>query len=332
VRVHTGGVAADSARELNAHAYALGHDVVFGAGRFAPETHEGRTLLAHELAHVVQQGNQPARIRRQQSTATSCPLVVASHVYSRGNDDWLECNYETARMTVGLVLDTCACSISPSAGMPLSVNYSALLEGKSFTGRRIPNPSGAGTIREQEGQASHIATGVATPGRSAMTDPTGAVTTTPGMALSEANLPVGTPANTSGPLALTRDDATPGGRPGDPGDTASQQLRIGSVDCGGQSRNGQVNLGGGYQVISYAITADNSGVQFASITLAETVARAPRIPTPLIDVTGGGTPYLRFPGIVRPGGTGCTCNATTGAQVGTGCNRGAGGAGFGTPP
>lgn len=57
VRVHTGGMAADSALELNAHAYALGHDVVFGAGRFAPGTHEGRTLIAHELAHVVQQGN-----------------------------------------------------------------------------------------------------------------------------------------------------------------------------------------------------------------------------------------------------------------------------------
>jgi hypothetical protein len=289
-------------------------------------------LIAHELAHVVQQGNQPAKIHRQQTTATSCPAVVASHVYSRGNDDWLECNYETARMTVSLVLDSCACGL-PGATMPLSVNYSALLEGKSFTGRRIPNPSGAGTIREQEGQASHIATGVATPGRSTVTDPTtGAVANVPGMALSEANLPVGTPANTSGPLALTRDDSTRGGRPGDPGDTASQQLSVGSVDCIGQSRNGQVNLGGGYQVINYDITADSTAVQSASITLTETVARSPRIPTPLIDVTGGGTPYPRFPGIVRPGGRGCTCNATTGNQVGRRCNTGAGGAGFGTPP
>ncbi|MGZ5441117.1 MAG: eCIS core domain-containing protein [Thermoanaerobaculia bacterium] len=55
VRVHSGPVAEQSARELNAHAYTVGHDLVFGAGRFAPETHEGRNLIAHELTHVVQQ-------------------------------------------------------------------------------------------------------------------------------------------------------------------------------------------------------------------------------------------------------------------------------------
>jgi hypothetical protein len=56
VRVHTGAVAEQSAQDVNAHAYAVGHDIVFGAGRYAPGTHEGRRLLAHELTHVVQQG------------------------------------------------------------------------------------------------------------------------------------------------------------------------------------------------------------------------------------------------------------------------------------
>ncbi|HEX7048867.1 MAG TPA: DUF4157 domain-containing protein [Longimicrobiales bacterium] len=55
VRVHTGGRAAESARELGARAYAIGRDVVFGAGRFSPQSAPGRKLLAHELAHVVQQ-------------------------------------------------------------------------------------------------------------------------------------------------------------------------------------------------------------------------------------------------------------------------------------
>ena len=55
VRVHTDSRAAASARRLNARAYTLGQDVVFDAGQFAPETQEGRRLLAHELAHVVQQ-------------------------------------------------------------------------------------------------------------------------------------------------------------------------------------------------------------------------------------------------------------------------------------
>ena len=55
VRIHTGPQAVASANAVQAHAYTVGHDVVFGAGRFAPGTLEGRRLLAHELAHVVQQ-------------------------------------------------------------------------------------------------------------------------------------------------------------------------------------------------------------------------------------------------------------------------------------
>lgn len=55
VRVHTGSQAADSAREVDAKAYAIGTDIVFGAGHFAPDTTEGQKLLAHELTHVWQQ-------------------------------------------------------------------------------------------------------------------------------------------------------------------------------------------------------------------------------------------------------------------------------------
>jgi len=55
VRVHTGDRAEASARSVDAAAYTVGRDVVFGAGRYAPGTTEGKSLLAHELAHVVQQ-------------------------------------------------------------------------------------------------------------------------------------------------------------------------------------------------------------------------------------------------------------------------------------
>jgi hypothetical protein len=55
VRVHCGAAAEQSAREVNAHAYTVGHHVVFGSGQFAPTTPGGRRLLAHELTHVVQQ-------------------------------------------------------------------------------------------------------------------------------------------------------------------------------------------------------------------------------------------------------------------------------------
>jgi hypothetical protein len=55
VRVHTDARAAESARAVQASAYTVGPDVVFAAGRYAPDTPAGRRLLAHELTHVVQQ-------------------------------------------------------------------------------------------------------------------------------------------------------------------------------------------------------------------------------------------------------------------------------------
>jgi hypothetical protein len=56
VRVHTGARAEGLAQSVNARAYTLGRDIVFGAGQYTPGTTEGRKLLAHELTHVVQQG------------------------------------------------------------------------------------------------------------------------------------------------------------------------------------------------------------------------------------------------------------------------------------
>jgi hypothetical protein len=55
VRVHADAAAAESARSVHALAYTVGSDVVFGAGQYAPGTRAGQQLLAHELAHVVQQ-------------------------------------------------------------------------------------------------------------------------------------------------------------------------------------------------------------------------------------------------------------------------------------
>ncbi len=55
VRVHADAKAAESARATNALAYTVGRDIVFGVGEYAPQTEQGRRLLAHELTHVVQQ-------------------------------------------------------------------------------------------------------------------------------------------------------------------------------------------------------------------------------------------------------------------------------------
>lgn len=55
VRVHTDSSAAESARDVNALAYTVGNNLVFGTGQFSPNTTSGKMLLAHELTHVVQQ-------------------------------------------------------------------------------------------------------------------------------------------------------------------------------------------------------------------------------------------------------------------------------------
>lgn len=59
-RLHTGGLAHTLARTVSARAFTVGRDVFFAAGEFRPHTTAGRRLLAHELAHVVQQHRAPA--------------------------------------------------------------------------------------------------------------------------------------------------------------------------------------------------------------------------------------------------------------------------------
>jgi hypothetical protein len=57
VRVHTDAMAAESARAVNARSYTVGPHVVFDAGEYHPGSTGGKRLLAHELAHVIQQGD-----------------------------------------------------------------------------------------------------------------------------------------------------------------------------------------------------------------------------------------------------------------------------------
>jgi hypothetical protein len=71
VRIRTGSEAAASARSMHANAYTFGSDIVFREGAYAPGTDQGRRLLAHELAHVVQQGRAGASapaVQRQAET------------------------------------------------------------------------------------------------------------------------------------------------------------------------------------------------------------------------------------------------------------------------
>jgi hypothetical protein len=94
VRVHSGAAAEQSAQDVNAHAYTVGQNMVFGAGRFAPGTREGRRLIAHELTHVAQQNvgmtvvqRAPAddtRSSRDESTARHRGQLMAKRIRNHG--------------------------------------------------------------------------------------------------------------------------------------------------------------------------------------------------------------------------------------------------------
>lgn len=79
VRIHTTSQAAESARDVDALAYTVGTDIVFGEAQYAPDNFTGRRLLAHELAHVIQQAGsaigeiRPTPIRR--APAPQPPLL-----------------------------------------------------------------------------------------------------------------------------------------------------------------------------------------------------------------------------------------------------------------
>jgi Domain of unknown function (DUF4157) len=86
VRVHTGMTAARSARDVSAHAYTVGQNIVFAAGRFAPGTQTGRRLIAHELTHVVQNfpGGAASVIRR---TPGAGAYEIISPIWNVGGRD-----------------------------------------------------------------------------------------------------------------------------------------------------------------------------------------------------------------------------------------------------
>ncbi|HEY7303662.1 MAG TPA: DUF4157 domain-containing protein [Bryobacteraceae bacterium] len=72
VRIHTGPEAERSAAQLNARAYTLGSDIVFGSGEYQPGSYDGRLLLAHELTHIVQQSGSPDNQLRRQPRDKTC--------------------------------------------------------------------------------------------------------------------------------------------------------------------------------------------------------------------------------------------------------------------
>ncbi len=99
VRLHTDPDAAESAQAVNALAYTVGRDVVFGAGQYAPHTSRGRHLLAHELTHVVQQGG------RGTSPDTALQARLSKEVHENQADTFANTANGQARSGYNVVVD-----------------------------------------------------------------------------------------------------------------------------------------------------------------------------------------------------------------------------------
>src|SRR6185437_5916538 len=88
VRVHTDSRAAESASAVNAQAYTVGQYIVFGSERYAPTTSNGQRLLAHELAHVVQQApftpGRAVTVSSPSDAAEQNADVLSEHVMAGG--------------------------------------------------------------------------------------------------------------------------------------------------------------------------------------------------------------------------------------------------------
>lgn len=82
VRVHTDPRAAESARSLNAEAYTVGSNVVFGQGKYDPFSTAGQSLLAHELTHVAQQDGRNRNSNKIDFAASSGHELEAERVAS----------------------------------------------------------------------------------------------------------------------------------------------------------------------------------------------------------------------------------------------------------
>jgi chemotaxis protein histidine kinase CheA len=86
VNIHTGANAARSTKEVNAKAYAIDNHIVFNEGQYNPQIPEGKKLLAHELTHVVQNGDKAA-LKRAPDTKDEVQKTYSISV-EKGDKDW----------------------------------------------------------------------------------------------------------------------------------------------------------------------------------------------------------------------------------------------------
>ena len=83
VRIHRDSKAAELARSVNAHAFTVGQDIVFGDRQYSPSTVSGQRMLAHELVHVMQQNTKViSGVIQRQSRTTPLGVELSTHTPS----------------------------------------------------------------------------------------------------------------------------------------------------------------------------------------------------------------------------------------------------------
>ncbi|HEY2325329.1 MAG TPA: DUF4157 domain-containing protein [Thermoanaerobaculia bacterium] len=146
VRVHTGPAAAESARSVHARAYTVGRHMVFGANQYAPHSSSGRELIAHELAHVMQQGGGDSSVvQRAEVDDRSCAGLtdIESDVDTKVNKELAD-----ARKAAGTpppLKDFVDEAIPRLAGSSPIGPIESFIEGLGATKAEIPPSSLAGT-------------------------------------------------------------------------------------------------------------------------------------------------------------------------------------------
>ena len=136
VRIHTGRAAESAAARLDARAFTLGSNVVFGRGEYRPQSTDGRRLLAHELTHVVQQSSSPAAPEYLQRDVLNQSIAPA---YAAGLDNaTLQADVSTVRNA----LSKPGTGAVPSDTFALQENLNVL---EAEVRKRNLPPPGAGT-------------------------------------------------------------------------------------------------------------------------------------------------------------------------------------------
>ena len=120
VRVHTDATAQQLSDGLNAHAFTIGTDIAFGPGEYQPGTVVGDALIAHELAHVVQQGGgnsfQPQRKTNDDELDADADVSALGAMLSLANG--VSVPQTKPRRRSGVSLQLCSCGGSKETKKP----------------------------------------------------------------------------------------------------------------------------------------------------------------------------------------------------------------------